>query len=205
MNGRRAGREAAVPHTRPSALRAARSAGLLARRNRSVWLIRSRPSVVTITGPLCCVTLVRGTASGRPGQAPNARSGRRTAWKPLSAKRWASGCVSANEAAASFVPPTSRATRPDAALAVSCSTTEQWVRCQAIASRERRLVSVGAGAPEAWNGCRCRRRRSWRSSNHHRSARCVRAIANSAATASSCGLQERRIVRAGKHDELLHS
>ena len=63
MKGRRAGREAAVPYTRPSALRAARSAGLLARRNRSVWLMRSRPSVVTITGPLCCVTLVRGTAS----------------------------------------------------------------------------------------------------------------------------------------------
>ena len=100
MNGRRAGREAAVPHTRPSALRAARSAGLLARRNRSVWLIRSRPSVVTITGPLCCVTLVRGTASGRPGQAPKARSGRRAAWKPLCAKRWASGYVSANAPAA---------------------------------------------------------------------------------------------------------
>jgi hypothetical protein len=28
---------------------------------------------------------------------------------------------------------------------------------------------------------------------------------DSAATASSCGLQERRRVRAGKHDELLHS
>ena len=44
---------------------AARSAGLLARRNRSVWLIRSRASVMTMTGPSCCVTLVRGTASGR--------------------------------------------------------------------------------------------------------------------------------------------
>src|SRR5436190_15833409 len=93
MNG---GRAAAVPHKNPSALIAARSAGRLARKNRKDCVRRSRPSVVTMTGASCCVTRLREISGGRPGQVPNARSGRSTAWNPLPTKRCASGCVSAN-------------------------------------------------------------------------------------------------------------
>src|SRR4051794_18112572 len=95
------GRTAAVPPPNPSGGVGARSSGRLARRKRSVWLIRNRPSVVTITGPSCRVTRVRGTSTGSPGQVPNDRSGRSTAWNELCAKRTANGCVSANAAAAS--------------------------------------------------------------------------------------------------------
>ena len=94
------GRVAALPQTRPSWSFAAASAGRLARRNRTVWERRSRPSVMTTTGPSWGTARMLGRSRGSPGHDPKARSGFSRAWKP-SEKRRPTGSASMNRSMAS--------------------------------------------------------------------------------------------------------
>src|SRR6266542_7152001 len=84
------GRTAALPQIIPSDASAARSAGRLARRNRTTWETRSRARVSTTAGPSCSTARLWGTSAGSPGHDPWARSGRKRAWKPP-AKRFPVG------------------------------------------------------------------------------------------------------------------